>query len=198
MFEIVVVGLVLAVVAIIQRGEARGRNWRDYYSAGPAPAWAIGSGPYVSWAGVDGIIWGVDVANDVGLVRLALKLEPALTLALPELSDQLRDEAPLVAAAALVYHLHCCLGAPITTTRAAEMALMVYYDVEYITDPVGTTERVTSRPVLACPCAPPSWKAPLLLALGTQLARPLVAPRALRQQHQATLPTDPVGARKTE
>jgi hypothetical protein len=196
MFEIVV--LLLAVVFIIKRNIRNERNWRDYYSAGKPPAWATGSGPYVSWAGVNGTIWCTDVANDVGLVRLALSLEPALTLALPELSEQLQNETPLVAAAGLVYHLHCCLGAPITTTRAAEMALMVYYDVEYLTDPVGTTSRVVSQPVLSTPCAPPAWKTPLLLALGTQLARPLVAPQALRQQPQATQSTGPVDARKTE
>ena len=174
------------------------RSWRDYYNPGPAPAWATGKGPFVSWANIDPTTWKADVANNVGLVRLALKLEAALTLALPELSEQMTDEPPLVVAAALVFHLHHCVGVPVTPTEAAEMALMVYYDADYVADPVGTTNRVTMAPALARPCSPPSWKAPLLLALGTQLARPLVAPPMLRQQHQATPPTDLADAHKNE
>ena len=100
--------------------------------------------------------------------------------------------------ATLVYHLHRCVAAPVTPTEAAEMALMVYYDAVYVTDPVGTLARVTAALPLAQPCAQTSWQAPHLIALGTQLARPLVAPPALCRRHQETRSTDPVDARKTE
>jgi hypothetical protein len=194
---IFIAGVTIALVRACSNATPKW-SWRDHYSPGPAPAWATGNGTFVSWANIDLATWDADVANNVGLVRLALKLEAALTLALPELSDQIKDEPPLVVAAALVFHLHHCVGTGITPTEATEMALMVYYDADYATDPVGTTNRVTMAPALARPCSPPSWKAPLLLALGTQLARPLVAPPALRRQHQATPSTDLADARKTE
>lgn len=173
-------------------------SWRDYYNPGPGPAWATGRGPFVSWANIDTATWDADVANNVGLVRLALNLEAAMTLALPDLSDQIKDASPVVVAAALVFHLHRLVGAPLTPTEAAEMALMVYHDADYVTDPVAATGRVAAAPALMQPCSPPAWKAPLLLALGTQLARPLVAPPALRRLHQATPSTAPVDARKIE
>lgn len=196
----VLLGIVLTfgIVHAILSGRAPARTWRDCYRAGPAPPWAVGAGPFVSWADLDTPAWTRDVANNVGLVRLALNSKAALELLLPKLPGQLKNVPPVVVAATLVYHLHRCVAAPVTPTEAAEMALMVYYDAVYVTDPVGTLARVTAALPLAQPCAQTSWQAPHLLALGTQLARPLVAPPALCRRHQETRSTDPVDARKTE
>lgn len=196
----VVLGIVLTFVLVydILSGRAPARTWRDCYGPGPAPPWAVGAGPFVSWADLDTPAWTRDVANNVGLVRLALNTRAALELTLPELSDQLKGEPPVVVAATLVFHLHRCVAAPVTSTEAAEMALMVYYDAVYATDPVGALKGVTAALPLAQPCAQSTWQAPLLLALGSDLARPLVAPPALCRRHQEMRSTDPVDVRKTE
>ena len=103
-------------------------DWRDHYAVGPAPAWAVGNGPFVAWHDLGDDVYDADVANDVGLVRLALNNAAAIDLAVPTLEAQIHDESSIVTAAAYVYHLHRLVAAPIEVGEAVEMALMVYYD----------------------------------------------------------------------
>ena len=162
-----------AISACLTKGD-----WHDYYDAhGHAASWAIGPGPYVCFDRMPDWMWDRDVSASVGLVRLALSLKAAIELAVPNLESELYDEGPIVCAASLLFHLHRLVGAPIAMTACVRMALMVYHDEDYMKDPV-TVVQVLARRV--------EWNrtkpTPLLDALGTQLARPLVAPLALRQR----------------
>lgn len=208
MFIIAYVACVLAYIVYTSapRFFSKGKphiDWRDRYAVGQAPAWAVSTAvvhaPFVGWHDLDDDVYDADVANNVGLVRLALNNAAALDLAVPTLEAQIHDESPVVTAAAYVYHLHRLVAAPIEVGTAVEMALMVYYDADYVADPVATIARISLAPALAAPQAGiPVWKAPLLHALKGQLARPLAAPPTLCRRRPRRSSTRPEGAHKME
>lgn len=167
-------------------------NWRAYYKAGPAPPWSADTGAHVSWHGIDSRAWD-EVAPDVGLTRWATKCGAAMNLELPDVAEALRGKSGVVVAATRVFHFHRLLGAPITLAAAAEKALMVHYDAEYVTDPA----RATARVVAEMP-EPAEETRPLLCALGRACARTLVAPEALRQRESHQAPTPSASDRKTQ
>lgn len=167
-------------------------NWRVYYKAGPAPPWSTDTGPHVSWHGIDDRAWD-EVAPDVGITRWATSLGAAINLELPHVAEALRDKTGLVVAATRVFYLHRLLGAPITPAAAAEKALMVHYDADFVTDPA----RATARVVAEMP-EPAEETRPLLRALGTTCARPLVAPEALTQRATPQAHTLSASERKTK